>query len=205
MAKSHNRYQRPRNTREPKRKFVIATEGEKTEKIYFNVWKQKVERTLVIKVIEAKDGDSSPEKVLKRLEKFLKGKSEYDTKNGDEFWIVIDRNSWKEEEILEVYRECKKKHYQLAVSNPCFELWLNFHQNNPKSPKSCAECQKEVKKLLDVYEKNNYDAAKLIKEIAFAIKKAKSLHLEESEPFPKDTGTHVYLLAEKLIEKKKAD
>lgn len=199
MAKSLNRYRRRQNVREPKRKFVIATEGEKTEKIYFDVWKQKVQRTLVLKIIEAKEGDSSPGKVLKRLEKFLKGKSEYDAKNGDEFWLVIDRDRWEEKEILDVYEECRKKRFNLALSNPCFELWLNFHQENPKSPKTCSGCLKEVKNLLKgKYDKNDYDAAKLIVDVACAIETSRRLHEDKTEPFPADTGTHVYLLVEKI-------
>ncbi len=199
MAKSHNRFQRQPRNLEPKRKFVIATEGEKTEKIYFDVWKQKVQRRLVIKVIEAKDGDSSPKLVLKRLEKFLKGRSEYDAKNGDEFWIVIDRDEWTEQELLDVYEECLKKQYNLALSNPCFELWLNFHQKNPKSPKTCAACLKEVKRLLKgKYDKNDYDAAKLIEAVSHAVEKSRQLHEDKTEPYPKDTGTHVYLLVEKI-------
>ena len=201
MAKSHNRYQRRHNVREPKRKFVIATEGEKTEKIYFDVWKQKVEKTLVIKILEAKDGDSSPEKVLKRLENFLKGKSEYDSKNGDEFWIVIDHDLRKEDFLSEIYDECRKKQFNLALSNPCFELWLNFHQENPKSPKTCADCLKEVKKLLKgKYDKNDYDAAKLIENVSYAIQESRRLHEDKSESFPTNTGTHVYLLVEKLLD-----
>jgi len=200
MTKSHNRYQRRHNIREPKRKFVIAVEGEKTEKIYFDVWKQKVERDLVVKILEAKDGNSSPSNILKRLEKFLKGKSEYDTKNGDEFWLVADRDEWDEREIFNVIDECLKKKYSFAMSNPCFELWLNFHQKNPKSPKKCVDCEKELNKLLHgKYNKNDYDALKLIEKVNFAIQKSKQTHKDKTEYFPKDTGTHVYLLVEKFI------
>ena len=102
--------------------------------------------------------------------------------------------------LTEVYLECRKNSFNLAVSNPCFELWLNFHQDNPKSPKTCSECQKELVKLLGKYDKADYDVEKLLEKLDNAIEKACQLHQDKTEMFPKETGTHVYLLVEKLNE-----
>lgn len=195
---NRSRFQRKFQTREPKRTIVIATEGEKTEKIYFDVWKRKVERKLNIQILETKSGGESPRGVLGRLKRFLEKKT-YSTKYGDEFWIVIDRDTWEEDELSEVFRECKNCQYNFAVSNPCFELWLNFHQENPKCPKSCSECEKQLTKLFGrKYDKSDYDAESLIEKVDRAIEQAARLHLDKTEPFPKDTGTPVYLLVEKI-------
>lgn len=198
MAK-FSRFQRKHNIRAPKRTIVIATEGEKTEKIYFSVWKRKVERNLNVRILETKSGGESPRGVLGRLKKFLAKNSNYDTKYGDEFWIVVDRDTWEETELLEVFRQCKSCEYNFAVSNPCFELWLNFHQENPKSPQSCSECEKQLTKLLgNKYDKSDYDAESLVEKVNHAVEKAALLHRDKNESFPKEPGTHVYLLVKKL-------
>lgn len=201
MAKS-SRFQRKHKIRETKKTVVIATEGEKTEKIYFDVWKRKVQKNLNIRILETKGGGKSPIGILRRLKKFLAKNTNYDTRYGDEFWIVIDRDTWEETELLEVFQECTDCKYNFAVSNPCFELWLNFHQENPNTPKTCAECEKRLTRLFGTkYNKSDYDAEKLIEKADHAIEKAALLHLDKDEPFPKDTGTHVYLLVKKLSDK----
>ena len=47
----------------------------------------------------------------------------------DELCLVIDRDkqSWTEATISEVAQFCHAKQYILALSNPCFELWLLIH------------------------------------------------------------------------------
>ena len=55
--------------------------------------------------------------------------SEFKLKQGDQLWLVIDRDpqSWKEKQIALIGRECSRRKYYLALSNPCFELWLLLH------------------------------------------------------------------------------
>jgi RloB-like protein len=200
MAKSHNGFQRRHNVREPNKKYIIATEGECTEPVYFEAFREKNKRkSIFITILPTKrDGDSSPEKVLERLKKFVREKI-FDKKRG-ECWLVIDYDAWGDIKLNEVYLECKKNSFNLAVSNPCFELWLAFHQENPKSPKTCSECQKELTRLLGKYNKANYNVNKLLEKLDNAINKASQLHQNKTEMFPTETGTHVYLLVEKLGE-----
>lgn len=200
MGKSHNRFQRKHNVREPNKKYIIATEGECTEPIYFEKFReQNKQKNIFLTILPTKgDGHSSPEKVLERLKKFVKEKV-FDKKR-DECWLVIDYDAWGDIKLTEVYLECQKNSFNLAVSNPCFELWLNFHQDNPKSPKTCSECHKELVKLLGKYNKADFDVEKLLEKLDKAIEKSSQLHQVKTEMFPKETGTHVYLLVEKLNE-----
>lgn len=195
-----SRYQRKHAVREPKKKYIIATEGEKTEKIYLEKFREQNRRKNVfVQILETKKGgDSAPEKVLERVNKFARDKI-FDEER-DECWLVIDYDSWGEDKLSEIHQNCLESNYNLAVSNPCFELWLNLHQDNPKTPNKCSVCEQELKKLLGDYSKNSFDVDKLIGKLDKAIAKAKQLHKNKNEPFPKNTGTHVYKLAEKLNE-----
>ena len=69
--------------------FFIATEGERTEAEYFKIFKYNEKYNLKIIPATKNDHDSTPCKVLKRLEKKI-----FDSKAEDEFWMVIDSDSW---------------------------------------------------------------------------------------------------------------
>lgn len=199
MPKSRTRHNyRQRKPKQEKPIFVIATEGEITENIYFDKFKETLKDKVVIYVLNTgRDGNSAPKQVVRRIENFIRKRVSTRRKN-DEFWAVIDFDNWGEAQILEAYNECQENKYKLAVSNPCFELWLNLHQDNPKIPKTCSACQKELQKLLKIYSKNKYDVDKLLEKLDKALEKSAQLHLDKDEPFPKDTGTHVYLLVKKF-------
>src|SRR5215213_1359710 len=193
---------RPRHPRQEKPIFVIAAEGEVTEKIYFEKIREKFREKYVIHILSGDSrGNSAPKHVIQRLEEFIKKKVSTRRKN-DEFWAVLDCDSWGEKQLMEAFDKCEDKNFGFAVSNPCFELWLNLHQKTPKCPKNCRDYEKELTKLLNKqYKKNDYDAGKLIAEVLKAIENAENLHQDKSEPYPKDTGTHVYLLIEKIVNK----
>lgn len=199
MPKSRTRRNfRQRKPKQEKPIFVIATEGEITEYIYFYEFKKKLKDKIIIHILPTgRDGNSAPKQVVKRIENFIRKRVSTRRKK-DEFWAVIDFDNWGEAQILEAYNECQENKYKLAVSNPCFELWLNLHQDNPKIPKVCSACKSELRKLLKSYDKNKYDVDKLLEKLDKALEKSAQLHLDKDELFPKDTGTHVYLLVKKL-------
>ena len=108
--------------------FVIASEGVVTEPRSFNGIKERWHNPRIyVEILERDDpGHSSPEQVLKALSRFAE---EYRLRDGDQLWLVIDRDSqsWKPRMMASIARECQRKTYHLAVSNPCFEIWLLLH------------------------------------------------------------------------------
>jgi len=72
----------------PSRKlFVIAVEGEKTEKEYFDVLRKMQSSTVCIECLNSKT-DSSPHHVLNRMKKHL---ANNELKGTDEAWLVVDK------------------------------------------------------------------------------------------------------------------
>ena len=67
------------------RLIIIAAEGEKTEKQYFSMFRN---RRVQVKVLHTEDGLSSPKHVFDRLAKYRKA---YDVKCDDELWLVAER------------------------------------------------------------------------------------------------------------------
>jgi hypothetical protein len=71
---------------------------------------------------------SDPISVKKLLQE---AKKEYRFKDTDEFWLIIDRDDWEEihnHNFDKLVDDCKKENnFFLAMSNPCFEIWLILH------------------------------------------------------------------------------
>jgi len=105
--------------------IIIASEGTKTEKVYFEALKEYFNNTrLHIEVLERLES-SDPTNVVKTLDKF---KSEYNLRiNLDQLWLVIDVDRWGNRKLSNVSQQCIQKSYKLAVSNPAFEIWLLLH------------------------------------------------------------------------------
>ena len=126
--------------------FVIASEGDVTEPRYFNGLKDRWHSSRIhIEVMRRDDATtSSPVSVLGSLDQHA---TTYHLRNGDQLWLVIDRDSqsWKLREMAAVARACQQKNYHLAVSNPCFELWLLLHFDD--LPRQTAERKNRVRRI----------------------------------------------------------
>jgi hypothetical protein len=197
MAKQRS-FQRPRPTRSPRKVYVIATEGEKTEKVYFECFQDGLcRKNIQVKILATRKGQSAPKSVLKRLQNYA---SEARLRPSDELWLIIDVPEWSTTDLQAVYDACQKAGYYLGASNPSFELWLLLHQNNPRTPATVNQCEKALTRLLGKpYDKSDYDPQPLLPYVDDAIAHAQRLHTDYNEPWPQQVGTHVYRLVAQLI------
>lgn len=101
-----------------RKRFVVATEGKETEPRYFSMFNSK-NSTVQVVLLKSKR-KTSPGQILKRLKRADIGKK-------DQAWIVIDRDTWDEAELNEVFQDCNSSGYKMALSNPKFEYWLLLH------------------------------------------------------------------------------
>ncbi len=201
--------------------FVLSYEGENTEKKYFQDFRTSkfFNNSGLIEIVplkRPKDKGSDPFSVKKLLNE---AKKEHGFKITDEFWLIIDRDDWETIHKLnfdELVEECKKeKNFYLAMSNPCFEIWLVLHL------KEISEFTDEEQKLLfensKVGRKNYIDIVlgqlqgdnrgynKIPNPRIFlpltktAVERAKLID-NLNQDYPKSLGTHLYKLIEKLIE-----
>jgi hypothetical protein len=176
------------------RLFIIATEGEKTEKQYFDIFENPKVRVVVI---PSEGGKSAPKYVLERLDSI---KNLYDFGEGDELWLMIDTDRWGTAALSEVCQGASQKSFQLAVSNPCFELWLYLHFDDATgSNHTCRELERLLRQHLGSYNKANLNIEVFKPNIQNAVKRAKSLHTSKRERWSLSTGTHVYKVVEKLM------
>jgi hypothetical protein len=178
------------------RLFVIATEGRETEKQYFSMFDSS---RLKVEVLPTGDNNkSAPEYVIERLNEF---KQKYNLNTDDRLWIVFDVDRWGEEKISQICRQAKQKEYGLAVSNPCFEVWLWLHIDDldPKD-RTCKNFEDKLRAKIGSYNKSNLNLDLFKSHIKEAIARAKSLHRDPKQNWTPTIGSHVYRVVEMLFE-----
>lgn len=143
--------------REPKRQLVIFCEG-KTEADYLNAsareYRALVEVTIVPEVgvpmtivTQAKEKKKSLTREAKR-----KGSNSFDALF--EVWGVMDVD---EHPMLEKAQDMARANgVELAISNPCFELWGLFHCCDHDAYIHRHDLQKKLSSLLKGYDHKDY-------------------------------------------------
>ena len=103
--------------------FIIVFEGTNREKEYFHFFDGISSRVKVVSI--ASQVGSAPKlliDVAEAIEQELDAKDER-----DQLWFVIDTDRWRKQ-LHDIRRACNDQpHWQVAQSNPCFEVWLYFH------------------------------------------------------------------------------
>lgn len=190
------RFARKENVRPSRRLFIIATEGAKTESIYFDEF-SNMYTNVQVKCLGRGTHKSAPKHVLERIQKKIAAK---ELEKGDEAWLLVDKDEWTESALKRLHNWSEQQeNYGLAVSNPMFEYWLLLHFEDGNAVTSKKACMARLKKHLPHYDKTQYDPAPLKKGIPSAVKRAQKRDKLENAPWPKNTGTTVYKLVERLI------
>lgn len=196
--RSQRNLERPAPFRDA-RLFVIATEGEHTEPLYFRMF-QRDERgrhnpRLKIEVLPSTEGQSAPRFLIERLQRFH---DEHGLGEGDELWLVMDVDR-QGDALREVTREVAHMGGECAVSNPCFELWLLCHLDEHPHELSCKALGARIRaQAPGVYQKNRLDEAFFRRRVQTAIDCAQRHDEAPEAPWPSARGTHVYKLVERL-------
>lgn len=144
--------------------------------------------------------DSAPEKVLARLRGFL---AKYEPRTDrDQFWLVLDVDTWPVEALGAVAQEAARAGYRLAVSNPCFELWLVLHETDDLGFLSGFGPSKRSgvtkRRIGELCPQGIVDVAPA--KLWAARARAHALDARSDERWPNDTGTHVYRLIDALAD-----
>ena len=118
-SKFKSRKQAPAN-------YLIVCEGKKTEPNYFNGLKKQINEKYGSKVdvlipnIEIKGTGRNTTDLVKYTQKFVN----YASKVYGQVWVVFDKDDYNDEQFNSAITNCD---YNVAWSNPNFELWLLVH------------------------------------------------------------------------------
>jgi RloB-like protein len=162
---NHPRRRRPLRTSRPRLLVVIGSL--RTEQDYLIALRDAAgTRAVDIQlVLRAK----SPEAVIAYAADFVARASE----DFDEVWCVYDVDDF---DVVPAAREAARLRFQLAVSDPCFELWLLLHHED------CAaylggyrEVEQRLRKHLPRYDKSRLNFADYAIGVVDAIRRAEKL------------------------------
>ena len=174
------------------RLVIIAAEGRETEKRYFSLFRDTRVQVKVLPTGE--DHRSAPQDVINRLHLF---REEYQIGEGDELWLMVDVDRWPK--LGEIAGEAKQYRYGLAISNPCFEVWLLCHwQDPPLNATVCAPIESALRAALGSYSKSKLDLAQFAEKIHAATQRASALDLNPGDLWPQVVGSHVYRVAQSI-------
>ena len=143
---------------EPKRRFILFCEGEKTEIEYFEAIRRICSSTLI--AVETHGGVGVPytiaEKAIEKAKslgltpKSRRKKDSYEER--DEVWAVFDRD--EHHRFNEAVMKCEQQKVGVARSNPCFEFWLILHEQDYNRPEDRHAMQKLLAQLRPEYDPN---------------------------------------------------
>jgi hypothetical protein len=198
MPPARRTFKRPLGTRRYKKLFVIAAEGCKTEPQYFAVFNDQ-DSVIRVSCLKGKH-DSAPPQVLARMEKHIKKEG---LRNSDEAWLVVDKDSWTEEQLILLHTWSEQKeNYGFALSNPKFEYWLLLHFDDGNGIGSSRVCSERLERHIPGYDKG-LDIRKISSGmINEAIERAKNKDNPPCDKWPRITGTTVYKLVESILNSK---
>lgn len=184
------------------RLFIVATEGARTEPQYIAHLKLQgwIDRSrVIVEVIPTQDGTSSPNHVIHRLSE---AQQRFQALPSDECWLVLDVDRWGPRLLSEVAQEATQKGYKLAISNPCFELWLLLHfTDSAPSSSSCAAIEEQLRQIHGSFNKSNLDGTLYTRErVNEAVERARRLDSSPTDRWPQSPpGTHAYRLFTRIL------
>lgn len=142
-------------TNSPKPKIVIYSEGEKTERDYFEACRRSYRNTLIdIEIVAGAGVPLTIAKLATEAAILARRRSKRQSyAKRDEFWAVFDRDDHPH--VSEAISRCTDADVGVAFSDPCFELWLILHFQDFDRPDHRHDVQKYLETLC-----NDYDQSK---------------------------------------------
>lgn len=184
--------------RRPRKTILVFCEGERTEPEYLNAVKMlpSVRETASIDLrIEAARGRSAPRTLVSTAVAARQRAIEEDAEI-DEFWCVFDVEWPRNHPYLkQAIRDATSSGIQVAVSNPCFELWLILHFQDCGPWLTSAQASR-IRKQLDGSNDKGVDPNKYMEKMSEAARRAIRLdqrHKKDGTRFPQNnpsSGMH---------------
>ena len=169
----------------------LICEGSETEIRYFKKFRS---RECNIDIVPIPSQYKSADKLVQKARATI-GYSPYYPDEGDIIWCVFDRDDNTNAMLSKEKQMAIKEGYQIAFSNPSFEVWFLLHFNNQTTPvENCETAIKLLKKKgrLEQYEKNKevYEQLKPLQEAAIdrAKKRVAALQAEHTEILSRESN-----------------
>ncbi len=196
-----SRLRRRKPTLDPRPRVLVVCEGEKTEPTYFDGLAHEEEvRLLQVEIVKS---GGVPKTVVERAVAMKRAaraeaKRQRDANlDYDEVWCVFDVDDHPH--LREALDQAKANSIEIALSNPCFELWIVLHFQDQRAHIERKKLQHLCRGYMPRYIKvAAYADLKHLYETAVARARALAKWQEEQDRVAANPSTGVYLLTERL-------
>ncbi|MBO3734228.1 RloB family protein [Glycomyces niveus] len=175
--------------RERRDKILVVIDAEETERQYLEQFKGKSSPTIPHVKIVTKNKD--PLTVVNHAIRL------FDSGDFDEAWCVFDEDDYKDGGTFQKAIATAGKRLRLAVSCPCFELWLLLHFEECGSELNQKEARRRLRKHLPDYDKSALRCEDFQPHQADAIRRARTLDAGHKTNH-QNPSTGVWRLVERL-------
>lgn len=169
--------------------IAVFLEGAETEPEYIDGLKRQYRDTVSIEFSMLRKG-GQPFELVEAARKSI---AEPD-REVDAYWCVFDVESPQKHPKLKKAVEGAPDGLRLAISNPCFELWLILHFQDQTAALTTRAAEK-LRAKLDGTSDKHLDAEKYMASRNQAIRRAKALrkkHAGDSTLFPEDNPSSTF-------------
>jgi RloB-like protein len=146
-TKGGNLPQRRPSDAAKRRSILVFTEGTKTEPLYLTYWRRLYQQQVIVSI---DDFHGAPLSLVKQAAATRKHDlREQRRERGDaynEYWCVFDVDEFPN--IPEALRLPELNDINIALSNPCIELWFLLHFQDQSAVIHRADAQRKAKELL---------------------------------------------------------
>jgi len=180
--------------------IVIASEDTHAVQKYFDRFQP---RRVQFRVLPTENGQSAPQHILARLDTF---RSEFHLDDDDQLWYCGDTDHWVAANhvanLVQVLQRCSQAGYHVALSNPCFELWLLLHfLDMPPEVESCQDICRKLSAAAGGYSKLQGCRTRITSEmVQRALERAARLDVGTAE-IPTTPTTRIYRIFNMLIQR----
>jgi hypothetical protein len=184
--------------RSPRKTLVVFCEGKRTEPEYLDALKRQPSVRDIAAVdirVETDHGGSVPRTLVSMA---IDARSRAIDEEGeiDEFWCVFDVE-WPRNhpDLKDAIEQARQNCIHLAVSNPCFEIWLILHFQDQSAWLDNDDARR-LRRKLDRSTDKGLNAATYMPLVSLAAQRAAELdnrHMQNATVFPHDnpsSGMH---------------
>lgn len=159
MPNGRDRSRRPARkqaSRQPKKRVLVVCEGKNTEPEYFRQFAAAHRASLVQVDVVPEAG--APRTVIERAQRLRKQAKADAKREGDSFlaydavWCAIDVD--EHPNLNDAIETARQSGLNVAVSNPCIELWLVLHHREPPGMIHRRDVQRLLKSFVPDYDKH---------------------------------------------------
>jgi hypothetical protein len=170
---------RPAPTFESQPLVLIVCEGQRTEPLYFNSLRRHLRLSgTKIDIVPGSISGSDPRSIVRyarQQKKWMKRRG----RRFEHIWCVFDRD--EHPKIEDAFRWAGESHFELAFSNPCFELWYLLHLTEIEEPLDTRQALRRLRREMPDYRKTASVFYKLLPRQSEAVRRAEALRQKLAE------------------------